>query len=61
MRDYYVIPIANALKQFDNYEEGDDFYEIMAFEGIKTSLIKGKRDELDLVKYVARDKGLNCN
>ena len=62
MRDKYVIPIAKALKKFDDNSESDfSFYESLAWAGLQENLRDPKiTDILDATRK-ARDKGLNCS
>ncbi|RAV28475.1 hypothetical protein DN748_12705, partial [Sinomicrobium soli] len=61
MRDYYIIPIANNLKQFDNNQEPFDFYENLAWEGLHQFLSANEISAIANDINYARGKGLDCN
>ncbi len=47
MRQNYVIPIANALKQFDNSSESDfSYYENLAWSGLHQKLTNAQKAEV---------------
>ncbi len=60
MRDNYIPSIANALKQFDNYQEPDEFYDNLAWEGLHQFLSQAEINEILATQQQARNRGLNC-
>lgn len=61
MRENYIPGIANALKQFDNNQENNSFYENLAWEGLHQFLSQEEKDRILVDIGKARNKGLNCN
>jgi hypothetical protein len=61
MRDHYVSSISNTLKQFDNNQESEQFYDDLAWEGLHQFLPQSDIDRIIKTINQARNRGLNCN
>lgn len=62
MRDYYIEPMVNNLKQFDNSRENDSFYRNLAWEGLHQFLSPAEIDEIlsTINEARAREGSMNC-
>jgi hypothetical protein len=60
MRDHYVASISNSLKQFDNNQELQQFYDDLAWEGLHQFLPQADIDRIIQTINTARNRGLNC-
>lgn len=61
MRDHYISQISNALKQFDDNKESQQFYDDLAWEGLHEFLPQSDINRIIETIKQARDRGLNCN
>lgn len=61
MRDHYVASISNTLKQFDNNQETQQFYDDLAWEGLHQFLPQADIDRIIQTIKTARSRGINCN
>lgn len=62
MRDYYIEPMVNNLKQVDNFRENDKFYRDLAWEGLHQFLTPEEKVEIISTLNQARTRvgGMNC-
>ena len=61
MRDYYINIIKTGLRDFDNSQHIDSFYEAFAWEGVKDFATPAELAALGAAKTALRSGGLGCD